>query len=105
MKVKVIETGEIVEVNNERSLIDYARGVYTEKSSGRKFMEFELEFIQEKTNNNIDWELRRYEIAKFMLPVVCELRNVYGYSLTRKEAANEAVSYADALIEELKKTR
>lgn len=38
-----------------------------------------------------------------MLPVVCELRNVYGYSLTRKEAANEAVSYADALIAELKK--
>lgn len=55
MKVKVKETGEIVEVNDGGSLIDYAWGVYTEKSSGRKFMEYELEFIQEKTNNNIDW--------------------------------------------------
>lgn len=53
----------------------------------------------------IDWEQRRYEIAKQMLPAI------YAYDkpqdgedyLTIQEAANEAVRYADALINELKK--
>lgn len=47
-------------------------------------------------NENINWEQRRYEIAKEMLPIMI---NNYPTSLL---AANEAVWIADALIAELK---
>ena len=49
----------------------------------------------EEGNKNIDWEQRRYEIAKHMLS--------YNIHSTPKELAVKATSYADALIEELKK--
>lgn len=45
----------------------------------------------------IDWEQRRYEIAKEVLPVFAEL------SETAEIMARAAVFYADALIAELKK--
>lgn len=38
-----------------------------------------------------------------MLSAVFESKDSYGYRITLKEAATEAVYYADALIEELKK--
>ena len=53
----------------------------------------------------IDWEQRRYEIAKDMLPVIyVDDKPRYGEDyFTLQEAAHEAVRYADALINELKK--
>ena len=56
--------------------------------------------------SEIDWEQRRYEIAKEMLPaaIYVEDRPQEGEDyLTIQEAAHEAVRYADALISELKK--
>ena len=50
----------------------------------------------EEGNKAIDWEQRRYEIAKHILPRVFEFGE-------HKYAAKYAVSYADALIKELKK--
>ena len=53
----------------------------------------------------IDWEQRRYEIAKEMLPVIYyddKPQEGEDY-LTLNEAAHEAVRYAEALITELKK--
>lgn len=53
----------------------------------------------------IDWEQRRYEIAKEMLPVIYyddKPQEGEDY-LTLKQTAHEAVRYAEALIEELKK--
>lgn len=55
--------------------------------------------------SEIDWEQRRYEIAKEMLPAIYvdnKTREGEDY-LTLHEAAHEAVRYADALINELKK--
>ena len=49
----------------------------------------------EETNKVIDWEQRRYEIAKHMLS--------YNVHYTPKALAEKAVSFADALIEVLKK--
>ena len=57
------------------------------------------------TQSEIDWEQRRYEIAKDMLPVIYvddKPREGEDY-FTLQEAAHEAVRYADALINELKK--
>ena len=50
----------------------------------------------EETNKVIDWEQRRYEIAKHILP------RVFTFG-EHKYSAKYAVSYADALIKELKK--
>lgn len=49
--------------------------------------------------NEIDWEQRRYEIAKNVLPglVVDEIPGQY------RQLAKAAILYADALIAELKK--
>ena len=49
----------------------------------------------EQGNKTIDWEQRRYEIAKHMLS--------YNVHYTPKVLAEKAVSFADALIEVLKK--
>ena len=59
----------------------------------------------EESGKAIDWEQRRYEIAKEMLPVIYyddKPQEGEDY-LTLNQAANEAVRYADALITELKK--
>ena len=49
----------------------------------------------------IDWERRRYEIAKTIMTAAIHYDNfIINYS---KSFANAAVKYADALIEELKK--
>ena len=50
----------------------------------------------EEGNKVIDWEQRRYEIAKHVLP------RVFAFG-EPKYSAVYAVSYADALIKELKK--
>ena len=50
----------------------------------------------EEGNKTIDWEQRRYEIAKHLLP------RVFAFG-EHKYSAKYAVSYADALIKELKK--
>lgn len=103
MKAKVKATGKVIILNENVSLIEYARGMYRD-TEGNKYHCKELEFIKEKVEKPIDWEQRRYEIAKVMLSAVFESKDSYGYRITLKEAATEAVSYADALIEELKKT-
>ena len=59
----------------------------------------------EESGKAIDWEQRRYEIAKEMLPVIYyddKPQEGEDY-LTLNEAAHEAVRYAEALITELKK--
>ena len=59
----------------------------------------------EEGGKTINWEQRRYEIAKEMLPVIYyddKPQEGEDY-LTLNQAANEAVRYAEALITELKK--
>lgn len=59
----------------------------------------------EECSKAIDWEQRRYEIAKEMLPIIYyddKPQDVEDY-LTLQQAAHEAVRYAEALITELKK--
>ena len=61
---------------------------------------------QPKPKQEIDWEQRRYEIAKEMMPVIywhgMEAQK-HGQSVKRKDTAYYAVIFADMLIEELKK--
>ena len=64
----------------------------------------------EKHNRNlesgIDWEQRRYEIAKEMLPIIYydDKPDEGEDYLTLSQIVNEAVRFADTLIKELKKS-
>ena len=61
---------------------------------------------QEQSQPKIDWEQRRYEIAKEMLPIIywhgMEAQK-HGQNVKRKDTAYYAVIFADMLIEELMK--
>ena len=60
---------------------------------------------QEQLPPKIDWEKRRYEIAKEMLPIIYRHAmeaQKHGQSVKRKDTADFAVAFADVLIEKLK---
>ena len=59
-------------------------------------------------DNKIDWEQRRYEIAKTILPKMLDWITASGTinseAIEDNRATRNAVFFADALIAELKKT-
>ena len=59
-----------------------------------------------RTESSVDWEQRRYEIAKEMLPIIYyDDKPAEGEDyLTLPQIANEAVRFADTLIKKLKKS-
>jgi hypothetical protein len=113
-KFKRIDTGEIVNI-----VFWGANGTFTNYyDSQGKFQHTDLnrynyfEEIIESSQSGIDWEQRRYEIAKDMLCAIymddgnekrsdCLGKKIEYQSL--EGSAREAVRYANVLIEELKK--
>ena len=59
--------------------------------------------MMKATYNTIDWEYRRYEIAKEMIAAFLSNSSREVYEGTFKTQAEYAVAFADALIEELRK--
>ena len=60
---------------------------------------------QPAPEKEIDWEQRRYEIAKEMLPIIYRHAmeaQKHGQSVKRKDTADFAVAFADVLIQKLK---
>ena len=60
---------------------------------------------QTKQEQTIDWEQRRYEIAKEMLPVLYQQSAEIlkcGQSITWEETVDGALNFADTLITKLK---
>lgn len=92
-KVVVKDTGETVMVRPCREPLN-ARLAFYETEDGRKFPMFALEFSKE-----IDWEQRRYEIAKEVFLYRLKSSPLTNY----KDDAKDAVIWADTLISELKK--
>lgn len=102
MKAKVKETGEIIDVEP----YFYAKINSTDPMIHKN----DIEFIE--PNADIDYEQRRYEIAKAMLPAIYlddgqaeradDSDSGFEYKSVQS-CAREAVRFADALIEELKK--
>ena len=98
MKAKIKSTGEIVDISPsgvtsvQRTCTKYAT------KDGRELLDLALEFLP-----NIDWEQRRYEIAKEAMngllsaPVVAGVNPNPSY----KDIATFSVRLADALIKEL----
>ena len=109
MKARIKKTGEIVEIvsyGNDGSYTMFRNGDgELMKSSSNFYTDFE-EIIE--TDTTIDWERRRYEIAKEFLPtaamaVNAEQKDWMNGMTYQKASAIVAIRYADALIEELKK--
>lgn len=96
MKAKYKTTGEIIEVEPAGSL-NCPVSVYQTKN-GRKFPMYALEF-----EKDIDWEQRRYEVAKDMMAAFLSNSCSDIYTGNPDEHAKWAVRFADALITELKK--
>lgn len=99
MKVRVKETGEII------NIADYARVTLDKCDSYGNPIELsfdDVEILQEMSDN-IDWEQRRYELAKYAMQGYCIALGVNDDSETYNDIAIGSIRVADALIKELKK--
>ena len=104
MKAKVKETGEIIKVSPYTANYDEGIKYYREIGSENPlckctnvYKDSELDF-----DDIIDWEQRRYEIAK---DVLCSIRVGERYEVidsSKRERVIDSIKYADILIEELK---
>ena len=99
MKARIKKTGEVVKI------ADYAKVTLDQCDSWGNPIELgfdEVEILQEPTSG-IDWEQRRYEIAKDMMAAFLSNYSDNIHSGNPDEQAKYAVVFADALIAELKK--
>lgn len=98
MKARVKSTGEII------NIADYARVTLDKCDSYGDPIELsfdEVEILQERSDN-IDWEQRRYELAKSAMQGFCSNSHEQGMSNGSYMTAQRSLSYADALIKKLK---
>lgn len=65
------------------------------------FLESATRYFRESQSKEIDWEQRRYEIAKEVLPLIIGDTDIDYLDVV--EVAKAAVRLSDELIEELKK--
>lgn len=110
MKAKIIKTGEIVDVMSFKSsegcpekdwvcYVDSEGLEHTQKLNALR----DLEVINKTEDKSVDWEQRRYEIAKEMIAAFLSNSSREIYEGDFKTQAEYAVVFADALIAELKK--
>lgn len=67
------------------------------------FLESATRYFRESQSKEIDWEQRRYEIAKDILAACYSIPNSSLRQGTPQSYSAEAVKVADVLIEALKK--
>ena len=96
MKARVKATNEVVYVSYDHTY--HAWLVRANRGIAKRYHERELEFLEEK---NIDWEERRYEIAR---QIMDSQLSCCGYERSMiEQSVKFSVECADALIAELKK--
>ena len=96
LTARVKATGETLEVAPSGTM-QISCGSFITKD-GRRIPVTALEFEKE-----IDWEQRRYEIAKGMLAACQSNADPNMFQMSMEEASKWAVMFADELIAELKK--
>lgn len=106
MKAKIISTGEIVKIVSSK----FEMGYVTVLREDKKFTnvasdEIEMiEMIDDWGEKEIDWEQRRYEIAKDALAGIISEESIPGvdpFHYIDKDVSR-AIEYADELIKRLK---
>lgn len=100
MKAKVKGTGEIVDVHPNGEKIIHLKCTNFATGDGRELLDMELDFLP-----IIDWEQRRYEIAKAAMVGVLAMPIIDGVNPnpTIDDVCKSSVKFADNLIEELKR--
>lgn len=101
MKARIIKTGEEVTItafSKKLGTVQYygSDGIYRQ----RTFNDKEIEFINTTDAQSINWEQRRYEIARDIMIASID-QPMTGVSIA--SYVHNCVQWADALIEELKK--
>lgn len=102
MKARVKLTGQIIDlIPYEKRSIRCSRQVQLFMAKdGKTFSEFEVEF-----DKGIDWEQRRYEIAKDMLAALgSNINSPFSYR-DEDMLASCAIGFADELIKQLKENK
>ena len=98
MKARVKSTGVLVDVIPKTNTNALHSGDNIYVCDNMVFRECELDFLN-LGNSAIDWEQRRYELAKDIIKVV--IANDYG--VNSEVVAKYSLNCADALIKRLKK--
>lgn len=103
VKAKSYEIGERVVGEFNDFIID------SNKSEEDNIKAYRLEWNKEFVDG-VDWEQRRYEIAKSVLPsVITKWVNVimssYPYTYTKDMAIEDTMTFTDMLIEKLKEKK
>lgn len=107
MKARIIETGEevtIIAISKKWGTVQYygSDGICHQCKINDKA----IEFINTTGAQSINWEQRRYEIAKAVMVGVLAMPIIDGVNPnpTMDDVCKLSVKFTDALIEELKKT-
>lgn len=103
VKAKSYEIGERVVGEFNDFIID------SNKSEEDNIKAYRLEWNKDFVDG-VDWEQRRYEIAKSVLPsVITKWVNVimssYPYTYTKDKAIEDTMTFTDMLIEKLKEKK
>lgn len=94
MKVIVKETGEIIEAEYERQ-----SGFAGYRNQKTEYWYYDSQI---KAYNDIDWEQRRYELAKAAMQGFCSNPHEQIMSADSNVVAEWSIGFADAMIEKLK---
>ena len=114
MKKKIRKTGEIVDVisytapfgtqrDDTRDFVDYIDSKGKERTRVPMNIYWDFEDMEEELTKEIDWEQRRYEIAKGMMAAFLSNSCSNIHLGNPVDQARYAVMFANALIEELLK--
>lgn len=113
MKARVKETGVLIDVIPETNMNAQYSGDNLYVCDNMVFRECELDFLN-LGNSAIDWEQRRYELAKSAMQGILSDNTVVGYACSEADykkgekhtipisIARFAIACADTLINELK---
>ena len=94
MKARVKSTGVLVDVTPQLNINSQHNNNYLYVCDNMVYRECELDFFSE----TIDWEQRRYELAKAAMQGFCSNPHEQGMSNGSYMTAQRSLSYADALI-------
>lgn len=103
MKAKIISTGEIIQIVSSKFEMGYIT-VLHEDNKFTNVASDEIEMIDDWEKKEIDWEQRRYEIAKDVLIGIIAEESIPGtdpFHYIDKDVSR-AIEYADELIKHLK---
>ena len=98
MKARVKSTGVLVDVIPKVNVNAQHSGDNLYVCDNMVYRECELDFFSE----TIDWEQRRYELAKAAMQGFCSNPHEQGMSNGSYMTAQRSLSYADVLIKKLK---